>query len=98
TRLCRRRKSPPGWRATLSGRSAGATWCRRRLQDGCFQVGDALVENADVGSGGLQSFLQRPVVRGEFADALVKCGVVGAETPDGVTDVVGFQVADAAQQ
>jgi hypothetical protein len=38
--------------------------------------------NRAFGPGGLQAFLQRPVLGGEFADALVDGGVVGAEASD----------------
>jgi hypothetical protein len=45
----------------------------------------------------LEAFLQGPVLRGEFAGALVQGGVAGAEAPNGVKRLVGFEIADAAE-
>ena len=65
---------------------------------GCLQVGDAFVHEPGVGPGGLEPFLQRPVLRCEFADASLKGGVVGGQASDGVEGVVGLQIADATEQ
>jgi len=46
----------------------------------------------------LEPFLQRPVLRCEFADASLKGGVVGGQASDGVEGVVGLQIADATEQ
>ncbi|NJP35897.1 hypothetical protein [Micromonospora thermarum] len=68
------------------------------LQDGCLQVGDAPIKEPGVGAGGLQPFLQHPVLCGEFAGALAQGGIRGCEARDGMAGLVGFQVTDATQQ
>lgn len=44
-----------------------------------FEAGDALVEEAIVGAGGLQALVQGAVSGGEVADALAEGAVLGGE-------------------
>ena len=58
-----------------------------------FELGDPPVGEADVGAGGLQPFLQGPVVLGELADALFEGGVLGGDLADGLGCPFVFGVA-----
>jgi hypothetical protein len=63
-----------------------------------FEVGDASVLEAEVGPGGLESFVEGAVVGGELADALFEGGVLGGDPLDGFLGPFGLQVADLAEE
>ena len=64
----------------------------------CFEVGDAAVLEPQVGSGGLESFVEGAVVGGELLQALLERGVLGRDALDRVLGPVRFEVADAAEE
>ena len=57
-----------------------------------------MVLEAQVGPGGFESFVERPVVGGELTDALFEGGVLGGDLLDGILCPFSFQVADAAEE
>jgi len=64
-----------GW---LASRGSGV---RLRVQQLRFQVGDALVEEAVVGPGGLQAFFKGAVAGWEVAEPLFERAVLGGDRP-----------------
>jgi hypothetical protein len=64
----------------------------------CFEVGDALVVEAEVLSCGLEFLLEGAVPGGERADALLERGVLGGDPLDGFLGPFGLQVADLAEE
>jgi hypothetical protein len=63
-----------------------------------FQVGEAFVEEAIVGAGGLQLLLQAAVVVGELAYALLECGVLFGQTLGGAFGVLGLQITKLSEE
>src|SRR4029453_19030123 len=63
-----------------------------------LQVGEAFVEKAIVGSGGVQLLLQAPVVVGELAYALLERGVLLSEALRGAFGVLGLRVGDLPEE
>ena len=51
-----------------------------------------------VGTGGLEPFVEGPVVGGELADSLLERGVLGGDPLDGLFGPLGLQVADLAEE
>src|SRR6266498_3767065 len=108
--MLREARSPAGRRPgsrTESCRSDGLGWhrpagslldSRGGVGDLGFEVGDAAVLEAQVGAGGLESFVENAVVGGELADTLLQGGVLGGDPLDGFLGPFGFQVADLAEE
>lgn len=69
-----------------------------RLGDAGFEVGDASALEAEVGAGGLESFVEGAVGGGELADALFEGGVPGGDPLDGTLSPIGLQVAYLAKE
>ena len=63
-----------------------------------FEVGDALVMEAEVLACGLEFLLEGAVPGGERADALLEGGVLGGDPLDGFLGPLGLQVADLAEE
>lgn len=63
-----------------------------------FQVGEASVEEAVVGAGGLQLPLQAPVVVGELAYPLLECGVLLGQALGGALGMLGLQIAKLPEE
>jgi hypothetical protein len=63
-----------------------------------LEVCDAAALEAEVGAGGLESFVKGAVVGGELPDPLFEDGVLGGDPLDGLLDPFGFQVADLAEE
>ncbi|MEV8099622.1 hypothetical protein [Kitasatospora sp. NPDC085879] len=51
----------------------------RALDESGLQVGDALLGEADVGSGAFETFLKRAVLPAELLNAVFECGVLGGQ-------------------
>ena len=75
-----------------SGLSSGGRGGRVVEQLG-FELGHPPVGEADVGAGGLESFLQGTVVLGELADALFEGGVLGGDLADDLRCPFAFGIA-----
>jgi hypothetical protein len=86
---CTRRSLP--CRDAVAGRLS-------RVGELCFEVGDALVVEAEVVPGGLESLVEGAVAGGELADALLAGGVLGGDAGDGLLGPLGFEVADLAEE
>jgi len=71
---------------------------RAWIGDAGFEVGDAPVLETQVGSGGLEPFVEGAVVGAELADALLERGVLGGDPLDGLFGPLGFQVPDLAEK
>jgi helix-hairpin-helix protein len=90
----------------VSGTSqrTGAGWLasrgsvRLRVQQLRFQAGDALVEEAVVGPGGLQAFFKGAVAGCEVAEPLFERAVLGGEPASGVAIMLALGVAELAEQ
>src|SRR3974377_901936 len=78
----------------------GGLCCRSLFRRGDlgFEVGDALVVEAEVLPCGLGFLLEGAVAGGEGADALLWPCVLGAETGDGFLGLFGLQVPDLAEE
>src|SRR5690349_8753430 len=63
-----------------------------------FEVGEAFVEEAVVGSGGLQLLLQTAGFLGEMTNALFECRILDAEALRGALGVLGLKVAQLAEE
>ncbi|OJF15142.1 hypothetical protein BG844_06050 [Couchioplanes caeruleus subsp. caeruleus] len=63
-----------------------------------FKVSDASILESKVGTGGLESFVEGPVVGGELADALLESGVLDGDPMDGLLGPFGLQVADLTEK
>jgi hypothetical protein len=64
------------------------------LGDLCFEVGDAPVQEAAGGAGGVEAFAQCAVLAGELADAVVQGGVLRGDALRGAGAEGCFEVAD----
>lgn len=64
----------------------------------CFEVGDAAVLEAQVGPGGVESFIEGAVVGGELVNTLLERGVLRADALNPVLGPVRFEVTDAAEE
>ena len=63
-----------------------------------FEVCEPPVLEAHVGAGGLESFVQGPVVGGELPYSLFEGGVLGGDALDGPLGPLGLQVPDLAEE
>jgi hypothetical protein len=72
-------------------------WLFRRGELG-FEVGDALVVEAEVFPCGLEFLLEGAVAGGERADALLERGVLGGDPLDCLLGPSGLQVPDLAEE
>ncbi|MEU3894818.1 hypothetical protein [Streptomyces sp. NPDC045251] len=50
-----------------------------RVGEASFEVSDAPVLEAEVGTGDLEPFVEGALVGGELADPLLECGVFGGD-------------------
>lgn len=71
---------------------------RLRGQQLRFEAGDALVEEAVVGAGGLQLVFRCTLVAGELAEPLLECGVLGGEPLERVVVALVLGIAELAEQ
>jgi hypothetical protein len=85
----------PGERAAEAARTSRTYVGVEQL---CFQVGNALVEEAVVGPGGLQAFFQGAAAGGKVAEPLLEGGILGHKPLDGISVVVALGVAELAEQ
>src|SRR6516164_6367452 len=77
----------------------GGLRCRLlRRGDLGFEVGDALVVEAEVLPCGLEFLLEGAVAGGEGAVALLEGGVLGGDPGDGFLGPFGLQVPDLAEE
>lgn len=72
--------------------------CVGKWQQPCFEIGEAPILEAEVGTGGLEPFLKDPVVLGELVDPLLEDAVLGSELLGGLARAVLFEVAELAHQ
>lgn len=68
------------------------------LENLCFKIGDALVGEAEVGSGSFESFLEFAVLLGELLDSPLESALLCDEHLDGLAGDHLTAVADLAHE
>jgi len=87
-------KSPPADTKRLSLVGTGGLGKVLQLDKLGFEVGDAVVGEAEVGAGAFESFLQLAVLLGELVDAEFEGGVLGGQMLDGLAGNHLVEVAE----